>query len=349
MPRDLVLPALADVTDLVPDKHADPAVTVSLQSLLDERHTLRDSTMQQPAGSGRWTGNFRGARRGHGTDFDDLRHYSPGDELRHIDWNASARTDTLHTRLYREEREHRVTFITDLRRSMFTGTRALRSAKACHLTARLLWQAIECGSRACIVIICDNGLAVSDSGGGHRAAIDACALLVRRFQAVQPENGKPDPPLPESHPDELISTTSLAADADSMMTLEQVAHWLSAHRQLHGSLIWVSAFDQPGQHFNEAMNVLSQETRQIAIHVDDDMLEQGLPPGHYGYRSGNWHERTQRTINLSRKNAGQLKHYLLLQKQQRIDRFSELLIPLLNSDDGHAQIVASLRQSGHLP
>lgn len=378
--------ALPEVSVMFSDTPTDPTIAVSVQSLLDERHTARESTLHQAAGSGQWTGNFRGAQRGHGTDFDDLRHYSAGDELRHIDWKASARTNTLHTRLYREEREHRVTLLTDLRRSMFTGTRALRSATACHLTARLLWQAIESGSRVCVIGIADAGLAVSENGGGHRAAIDACALLARRFEAARQQTDTTDlpPRVTESspssepvvaaepaashhaesaaaetlsasahantHPDALISPTSTrSADTDSAITLEQVAHWLSAQRQLHGTVIWVSAFDQLGQQFDEAMSALSQATRQVAIHVNDEMLERGLPAGHYGYRCGTSTDKTRRIATLSRKQVEQLKLHLSQQKQQRIKRFAELLIPLLNSDAGNTDIVATLRQSGHLP
>ncbi len=368
------------------DTMIDPTIAVSVQSLLDERHTARENMRHQPAGSGQWTGNFRGAQRGHGTDFDDLRHYSAGDELRHIDWKASARTNTLHTRLYREEREHRVTLLTDLRRSMFTGTRALRSATACHLTARLLWQAIESGSRVCVIGIADTGLAVSENGGGHRTAIDACALLARRFEATRQQTDTTDgPPKGTEHspsseqtisagpagshhthraaaekrtatadtpplPDALISPTSTySADTNSTITLEQVAHWLSAQRQLHGSVIWISAFDQLGPHFDKAMTALSQATRQVAIHVNDEMLERGLPAGHYGYRSGTSTEKTRRIATLNRRQVAQLKQHLSQHRQQRIRRFAELMIPLLNSDSGNTDIVATLRQSGHLP
>lgn len=325
-----------------PDRSVDPTTTLSIQSLLDERHTVRDSTLHRPAGSGQWTGNFRGTRRGHGTDFDDLRHYSPGDELRHIDWNASARTNTLHTRLYREEREHRVTLITDLRQFMFTGTRELRSVRASLLTARLLWQAIENGSRVCVIIIGDSGLAISEHASGHPAAIDACALLARRFQAIQ--TGL------DQHQDKLICPTApMASGREASVTLARVAHWLSTQRQLHGTAIWLSGFDRLGTDFNDSMEALSQASRQVAIHIDDAMLDNGLPAGHYGYRSGNVHARVSRAIALSRKQATKLQQQLLQQKRQRSMRFARLLIPLLSSNAGNTDIVASLRQSGHLP
>ena len=298
--------------------------------------------MRQAAGTGQWAGNFRGSRRGHGTDFDDLRPYSAGDELRHVDWKASARSNALYTRLYREEREHRVTLLTDLRSSMFTGTHALRSAKACQLSARLLWQATESGSRLCVIGILDAGLAVSDNRAGHNAAIDACALLARHFEAQARSSDTPCEKLISLDPE-----GKHGSEAD--LTLEQVARWLSAQRQLHGSVIWLSAFDQLGKYFDQAMNMLSQATRQAAIHIDDDMLEQGLPAGHYGYRSGPLHHRSHQAVTLGRRQLRQLQQHLNLQKQQRSARFSSLLVPLLNSGSGKMDIVATLRQSGHLP
>ncbi|HEX6701400.1 MAG TPA: DUF58 domain-containing protein [Gaiellaceae bacterium] len=49
--------------------------------------------------------NHRTAHRGVGTDFLDLREYEPGDDVRHIDWNVTARMDTPFVRQYHEDRE----------------------------------------------------------------------------------------------------------------------------------------------------------------------------------------------------------------------------------------------------
>ncbi|MGQ7843173.1 DUF58 domain-containing protein [Granulosicoccus sp. 3-233] len=368
------------------DKSADSAITLSIDSLLNERHAVHQGTLQQPEGGGRWAGSFRGRRRGHGSDFDDLRPYSPGDELRHVDWKASARSNTLYTRLYREEREHRVTLVTDMRRTMYTGTTILRSVQACRFTARLLWQSIESGSRLCVIAVSDSGLTVSDNRIGDGAAIDACALLARRFLALQAQyrrakscdNAAPTPagsdlPIsgghaqrhgqatttaeppsrpsrPESSPDALISPgSSDQHETGSHITLDQVARWLCTQRQLHGSLIWLSAFDHLGKHFDDAMNTLSRVNRQAAVHMDDGMLEQGLPTGLYGYRSGDWHDRRTRSATLDRGHAKQLQQRLSQQKQRRMERFTALRIPLHHSGTGKNEIVAALRHSGHLP
>ncbi|MCI4657620.1 DUF58 domain-containing protein [Cryobacterium zhongshanensis] len=58
-------------------------------------------------------------------DFDDLREYAPGDDVRDIDWNATARSSATLVRRYRSERKQIVTFLVDTGRSMSAVTRRL--------------------------------------------------------------------------------------------------------------------------------------------------------------------------------------------------------------------------------
>jgi uncharacterized protein (DUF58 family) len=66
-------------------------------------------------------GNYRTAFRGVGLDFLDLREYEPGDDVRHIDWNVTARMDTLFVRQYAEDRELTAWLLLDRSRSMGFG------------------------------------------------------------------------------------------------------------------------------------------------------------------------------------------------------------------------------------
>jgi len=67
-------------------------------------------------------GDYRGLFRGHGIDFADLREYQPGDDVRHIDWNVTARMDTPYVRQFIEDREITGWFLLDLSPSMDFGT-----------------------------------------------------------------------------------------------------------------------------------------------------------------------------------------------------------------------------------
>ena len=91
---------------------------------------------------------------GRGLEFEELRAYQPGDDIRTIDWRATARTGKPHVKKYREERQQVLMLMLDVRESMFFGTgtttkcaQAMRAAAllafaTCHGHARagaLLW------------------------------------------------------------------------------------------------------------------------------------------------------------------------------------------------------------------
>jgi len=70
---------------------------------------------------GRLQGDYRTLFRGDGVDVVDLREYQPGDDLRHIDWNVTARTDTPHVRRYLEDRDVTAWLLLDRSPSMGFG------------------------------------------------------------------------------------------------------------------------------------------------------------------------------------------------------------------------------------
>jgi len=67
-------------------------------------------------------GEYRTLFRGHGLDLADIREYEPGDDVRYIDWNVSARMDTPYVRQYLEDREITAHFLLDLSPSVDFGT-----------------------------------------------------------------------------------------------------------------------------------------------------------------------------------------------------------------------------------
>jgi len=66
-------------------------------------------------------GNFRSIFKGQGMEFDEARHYEAGDDIRSIDWNASARFGTPFVKMYREERELTILLLIDISPSMHGG------------------------------------------------------------------------------------------------------------------------------------------------------------------------------------------------------------------------------------
>ena len=86
--------------------------------------------------------------RGRGIDFEEVRTYQPGDDIRTIDWRVTARTGSAHTKLFREERERPVLVVVDQRSGMFFGSsHCFKSVLAAQLASLLAWSALDAGDR----------------------------------------------------------------------------------------------------------------------------------------------------------------------------------------------------------
>jgi uncharacterized protein (DUF58 family) len=125
----------------------DP-VGVSIPSLLELRQAATGLDLRSRFIRARQGGTYLSAFKGLGMEFDEVRPYQPGDEVRHLDWRVTARTGRPHTKLFREERERPVLLWVDYRASMFFATRgAFKSVLAARAAALLAWSAKHHGDR----------------------------------------------------------------------------------------------------------------------------------------------------------------------------------------------------------
>lgn len=91
--------------------------------------------------------------RGRGLTFEELRRYRPGDDIRSIDWRATARLRKAHVRVYSEERDRPVLLVVDQRSSMFFGSaRTTKATAAAEAAALAAWRTIERGDRIGAII-----------------------------------------------------------------------------------------------------------------------------------------------------------------------------------------------------
>jgi uncharacterized protein (DUF58 family) len=95
--------------------------------------------------------------RGRGLDFEEIRAYAMGDDVRTIDWRVTARTGEPHTRVYDEERDRPALFVVDQRIGMFFGTRLnLKSVTAAEAAALGAWRVFQGGDRVGAVVFDDS-------------------------------------------------------------------------------------------------------------------------------------------------------------------------------------------------
>jgi len=97
--------------------------------------------------------------RGRGLDFEELRAYVPGDDVRSIDWQVTARMPKPYVRVYTEERDRPTMLIVDQRINMFFGSRvSMKSVVAAEIAALAAWRVFHQGDRVGAFVFNDDSV-----------------------------------------------------------------------------------------------------------------------------------------------------------------------------------------------
>ncbi len=103
-----------------------------------------------------FAGQYESVFKGRGMQFDEVREYTPGDDIRTIDWNVTARTGKAHIKRFVEEREMTVIFLVDLSASGEFGTvDKLKNELAAEFTAVLAFAAARNNDKVGLLIFTD--------------------------------------------------------------------------------------------------------------------------------------------------------------------------------------------------
>jgi uncharacterized protein (DUF58 family) len=130
-----------------------------------------------------FTGEYRSVFKGQGMEFSEVREYQPGDEVRSIDWNVTARMRKPYVKRYIEERELTVMLCVDLSGSERFGTRRrFKSELASELAAVLAMSAIRNNDRVGAVLFTDRIEHMVPPRKGRRHAL----RLMRDLLAFEP-------------------------------------------------------------------------------------------------------------------------------------------------------------------
>jgi uncharacterized protein (DUF58 family) len=101
-------------------------------------------------------GEYESVFKGRGMEFDEVREYAPGDEIRTIDWNVTARTGRPYVKRFVEERELTVMFLVDLSASgAFGSVEKTKNEVAAELCALLAFSAIQNNDKAGLIVFTD--------------------------------------------------------------------------------------------------------------------------------------------------------------------------------------------------
>jgi uncharacterized protein (DUF58 family) len=163
-----------------------PGVYANLDDLIRIQFKVRDFSFlpQQPVSSV-LSGRYASRLRGRGLNFEEIRRYLPGDDIRAMDWKVTARTRSPHVRVYAEEKDRAVVLIVDQRINMFFGTRSkLKSVTAAELAALGAWRAVDVGDRVGAVVFNDTELVDVRPQRSQKTVMSILGSIVRMNHAL---------------------------------------------------------------------------------------------------------------------------------------------------------------------
>jgi uncharacterized protein (DUF58 family) len=153
----------------------------TLEDLVRLQFEARDFSLlpRQPVHS-LLSGRHASRLRGRGLTFEELRRYRAGDDIRSIDWRATARLRAAHVRVYSEERDRPVLLVVDQRTTMFFGSaRTTKATAAAEGAALAAWRAIERGDRVGAIIFDDEDSVEIKPQRSRANVLRICHELVR--------------------------------------------------------------------------------------------------------------------------------------------------------------------------
>jgi uncharacterized protein (DUF58 family) len=247
----------------------DGLIHVSTHHLIQLRHAAHSLPLQVAKVRALQSGQYYSPFRGRGMEFDEVRLYQPGDDVRTLDWRVTARTGKAHTKLFREERERAVFVWVDFRDPMFFATRGVfKSVLAAQTAALLAWSAHHQRDRIGGLLFAENQHHELRPRGGKSAVLHLLQLLSQMSSSH----------LSNASVNAVSEQRQQSACYESLMRLRRVSK--------PGSLIFLISdfrdFDE------QAESVLTQITRHndVILLFVHDPIEEALPDAGM-YRVGN--------------------------------------------------------------
>ena len=265
-------------------------------------------------------GGHKSSFRGRGMEFDEVRTYQPGDDVRTIDWRVTARTGKAHTKLFQEERERPVLVVLDLRPSMLFGTRVcFKSVLAARACAFVSWVALEGGDRVGGLVLTPDGLSAFAPRRSRNEVLGLMKAMAEGTRhALSPTHARNGPPL-----------------ADALAR--------ARHASRPGTLVFVAS------DFSDFDAAAEQEMGRLATHcevanlfVQDALEEAAPPPGAYRLSDG----KSVAILDLEGRAAPAAYVRLFAERRARIEAFSRkrgLAFRVLRTGDDPADLLSPAR------
>lgn len=247
------------------------------------------------------SGRHSSRLRGRGLNFEELRHYLPGDDTRNIDWKVTARTREPYVRVYTEEKDRTVWLLVDQRLSMFFGSRwKMKSVVAAEAAAIAAWRVLSVGDRVGALVFDDSGLTTIEPQKSQECVIRILNRVVEKNHALSANADRA--PAPQMLNQALQRVASLARhdclicligdgtgiDADTRKFVTRLTE--------HNDVLSVFIYDPLEESIPRAGQLaFSDGTRQLEINTEEKVLRDAY--------ANDFRQRIERMKSTSRKHS----------------------------------------------
>ena len=204
-----------------------------------------------------FAGQYHSVFKGQGIEFDEVREYQRGDDIRTIDWNVTARAGHPHVKKFIEERELNVMIVVDASRSSYFGTVSqLKSNVAAEIAAILAYSAIRNNDKVGLIIFTDRVEKYIPPSKG----VSHVLRVIREILYFKPEEKSTDIPAALDY-------------VNKVMTRRAVVFLIS-------DFLESSVFTDKDKRLKQAMSVANRRHDLVAITLNDpkeaDLSQGGL-------------------------------------------------------------------------
>jgi uncharacterized protein (DUF58 family) len=308
----------------MPHAAATAGVYVDLDHLVSFEAKGRKLSLspRQPVNS-LLSGRFASRLRGRGLNFEEIRDYRAGDDVRSIDWKVTARLRKPHVRVFNEERDRQGLIIVDQRLFMFFGSRrAMKSVAAAEIAALMAWRILAAGDRV-------GGIVFDDRESVEIRPRRSRGTVLRFLQVLAEKNAA-------------LGIGRSITNRPAMLNLAlERARQLAAHDT---TIIVLSDFDGADAATRQAIAAMTIHNDVVAVVVHDPLQSELPPSGEMTVTDG------ELQIMLDAGNARMRRNVFEMSQERLRDVFAWTrdlgvpVLPLSAAEDGLDQVHRLLGQ-----
>lgn len=294
----------------------DLRITTNLNRLISLKEKATGfSFLPNHASTSKLAGRYGSKFRGRGVNFEELRSYKVGDDVKSIDWKVTLKTGEPHVRVYTEEKDHNVFVCVDQTDSMyFSSVEIMKSVVAAEIAALCSWRTLSDNDRVGGLLMTEEGLQSFSPKRGNKE-------ITRMLSLISEANNN-------------LSDLKTSHNNKEETKLEEMVDFVLKKKLKESVIILISDFYNLKEETMSKMKALQEHNDILCIHIFDELEKNWTEKSEMVFSDGNMQ------INVENEDE-KVSKYFLEKYNEKTNNLSKILkakgVPLieLNTEGDH--------------